>query len=62
MSWICEITVTGDPAQAAALDTWLSAKAAASWTALPHLGRLISISRRRRRAVILTIIRKPALF
>jgi hypothetical protein len=40
MSWICEITVTGDPAQATALDTWLSNTAATNWTALPHLEAL----------------------
>jgi hypothetical protein len=40
MSWICEITVTGDPAQVAALDAWLSNTAAATWTALPHLQAL----------------------
>lgn len=42
MSWICEITVTGDEALRPALSSWLSAIASVRWIALPQL-RLLDI-------------------
>jgi hypothetical protein len=40
MSWICEITVTGDEAEQPALSRWLAAVASVRWLALPRLRSL----------------------